>query len=151
MHKPTFDRIQDRIEAFVEEVSGIVSDALRERLATAARRSTGSPGTWPKTREGDDGQRAGRATGRRAGTGLSTTRQRADKRPRGAGPRDSALDPAQESLLEVIQLNPGQRMETLASLLQRPTRELSPSVKRLIAQRLVRTKGQKRATTYWAR
>ncbi|HOU90303.1 MAG TPA: hypothetical protein PLU22_04615, partial [Polyangiaceae bacterium] len=61
------------------------------------------------------------------------------------------LERLQDSLLEVIELNPGQRIDALGALLKLPTRTLALPMKRLIASRRVRASGQRRATTYTAR
>jgi len=61
------------------------------------------------------------------------------------------LERLKENVLEIITLNPGQRMEELGRLLDVPTKELTLPVKKLLAEKKVKTKGQKRATTYWAK
>ena len=54
-------------------------------------------------------------------------------------------------LLRHIQGNPGQRMEQLAVGLSLPSKELTLPIKKLLQENRLRTKGQKRATAYYAR
>jgi len=145
MTKSTHDRIQDRIQAFVAEIMAIVGESLRERAARerAGRRSTGRP--------------RGKAAGAQAARGRPRARrgatpERTAVAARSGGKRSpDELQQVQDSLLEVIELNPGQRMEALGVLLKLPTRTLALPMRRLIASRHVRSSGQRRATTYFAR
>ena len=50
-----------------------------------------------------------------------------------------------------VQKNPGQRIEQLADGMGISTRELNLPVKKLLAAKKLSTKGQKRATTYFAK
>ncbi len=145
MTKSTLDRIQDRIQAFVAEITAIVGEGVRERVVQkrGGRRSAGRP------RAEAAGTRAPR---RRARGRQGPAPERAALAERSGGKRSpDELQRLQDSLLEVIELNPGQRMEALGSLLRLPTRTLTLPMKRLIASRRVRASGQKRATTYTAR
>lgn len=50
-----------------------------------------------------------------------------------------------------VRKNPGLRIEQINAKLGTETKDLALPVRRLIARRLVRAKGEKRATTYEAR
>lgn len=50
-----------------------------------------------------------------------------------------------------VKKNPGLRIEQINAKLGTNTKELMVPVRRLIASRLLRTKGEKRATTYEAK
>ncbi len=54
-------------------------------------------------------------------------------------------------LLDYVKGNPGQRVEQIAAGMNTVTKELNLPVKKLIAQKSLKTKGQKRATQYFAR
>ncbi len=143
MNKPTLDQIQDRIQALVAELTSIVRDGILEQAAErrgerrGARRARGeAPAPTPR---GRSRARAAKAT-RPASAGRDGVKRTSDE-----------LERLQDSLLEVIELNPGQRIDALGALLKLPTRTLALPMKRLIASRRVRASGQRRATTYTAR
>jgi len=50
-----------------------------------------------------------------------------------------------------IAKNPGQRIEQIAASLDISTKELNLPAKKLISEKKLSTKGQKRATTYFAK
>ncbi len=135
MSKASIDQqIRDRIDIFVNELSALVREAALESVKGAltdeqmnrSRRTPGRP--------------------RRLGAvGLDGSSRRGSKRT------PEMLEQLKDSLLELITLNPGQRMEELGRLLDVPTKELTLPVKKLLAEKKVKTKGQKRATTYWAK
>ena len=54
-------------------------------------------------------------------------------------------------LLDYVRGNAGQRIEQIAAGMGTVTKELNLPVKKLIAQTSLKTKGQKRATQYFAR
>jgi len=54
-------------------------------------------------------------------------------------------------LLDYVKGNAGQRIEQIAAGMGTVTKELNLPVKKLIAQKSLKTKGQKRATQYFAR
>lgn len=80
-------------------------------------------------------------------------------RPGSTGPiakygrkRDPAvIDDLTEQLLSYVRNHPGLRMENIAKWLEIETKDLMLPMKRLLAKGLVRTKGQRRATTYFPR
>lgn len=62
-----------------------------------------------------------------------------------------AIDKLTDQLLTHIKKNPGQRIEVIAKGMGVLTKDLNLPVKRLLETRKVRTRGQKRATTYTAK
>ena len=143
MNKSTLDQIQDRIQALVAEVTSIVRDGILEQAAERrgerrrARRARGeAPAPTPR---GRSRARAAKAA-RPASAGRDGVKRTSDE-----------LERLQDSLLEVIELNPGQRIDALGALLKLPTRTRALPMKRLTASRRVRASGQRRATTYTAR
>jgi hypothetical protein len=76
--------------------------------------------------------------------------RRVPGRPKGAKRRPEALTALTDKLGAFIVKNPGLRIEQLGRALGTPTKELALPVKKLIAAKRVSSKGQKRATTYFA-
>ncbi|MBN2194556.1 MAG: hypothetical protein JW751_17190 [Polyangiaceae bacterium] len=134
MTKPAVDRIRDRIEAFIAEVMALMVDAKQARAVKTPSRAAVRAAEAP----------------RRTRAAAQPTRKDTGATP-GGKRSGGELDLVQESLLEVIELNPGQRMEELGRLMRMPTKELTLPMKKLLADRRVRTTGQKRATAYFAR
>jgi hypothetical protein len=130
MATANFDRqIRKTIEAFVEELSGLVRAAALQSVTEAfgaggvpARRGRGpGPAPAPATR--------GRAKGQ--------------KRP------PEALAQLTDSLMSAIKAAPGQRMEEIAKGLGTSTGELTLPAKKLLAEKKIKTKGERRATKYY--
>ncbi len=55
------------------------------------------------------------------------------------------------SLLTYVKRNPGKRIEQIGAALDLATKELALPAKKLIAEKKLSTKGQKRATVYFAK
>jgi len=73
------------------------------------------------------------------------------RRPKGAKRNPKDLAALTEKLAAFIKKTPGRRIEQIGKDLGMPTKELSLPIRKLIASKRVSTKGQKRATTYFAR
>lgn len=136
MPKQSIDeQIRARIEVFVDELSTLVREAAVEAVGEALHQG---PGTASK--------RAGRKSAPKA-----TRRKSAVKKP-GKRVRRTADDIARtsETVLAYVKSHPGARMEQMAKALRKESKDLRRSVQDLIAARKLRTKGQKRATAYYA-
>jgi hypothetical protein len=86
-----------------------------------------------------------RKSAARGGASASSRRAKGAKRD----PEDIAA--LTESLASFVKKSPGQRIEQIGKALGTPTKELTLPMKKLIAAKRISTKGQKRATTYFAR
>ena len=75
----------------------------------------------------------------------------AGRRPKGAKRDPEDIAALTESLASFVKKTPGQRIEQIGKALGTPTKELTLPMKKLIAAKRISTKGQKRATTYFAR
>ena len=124
--------IRARIQSFVDELSELVKQATLESVQAAL--------------QGTGGQGSARRGGRKAAVLASTAR-----RAKGSKRTAAELDALVATLLRHIQSNPGQRMEQLAASLSIPSKELTLPIKKLLQENRLRTKGQKRATAYFAR
>jgi hypothetical protein len=127
----TTPKIHAIIENFVSELSAALAEAGRDAIAEALgeARTTRAP-----------------ANGRgHAKAGRTATRAKGAKR--------SAEDLAglTQSLLAFVKRNPGQRIEQIGAAIGHSTKDLALPAKKLIAEKSLRTKGQKRATTYFAK
>ena len=131
------DRIRQRVEEFAEEIAELIRASAMETVAAALG-------------EGVGGGRGGRGRGRRGagrparGAGrLSVSRAKGAKRPPGE------IEKLASELASYIKSNPGQRIEQIAKGIGTSTKELTLPVKKLLAKKSIKTRGQKRATQYF--
>jgi len=127
----TTSKIQSIIENFVAELSA----ALTEASHTAISQALGAPSRKALARPSLAG-------GRRAA--------KASSRAKGAKRTAKELEQLTRSLLAQIKKTPGLRIEQIGAALGASTKELVLPAKKLIGEKAVKTKGVKRATTYFA-
>ncbi len=121
-------QINDRVAAFVADVTEIARQAAMETLSEALH----------------NGGALAPAPGRQYAKPGAAPR-------RGGGKRTpEELEQTAAALYAHIEANPGQRMEEIARALNSTTRDLALPVKKLLAERRIRTEGQKRATRYYS-
>lgn len=131
------DRIRSRVEAFAEELSALIRDSAMETVRDAL-----GGGAAPR-RTGRAGRVAASVAPVRGGGG--GRREKGQKRDPGE------IERLTGRLLDYVKGNGGQRIEQIAAGMGTVTKELNLPVKKLIAQKSLKTKGQKRATQYFAR
>jgi len=118
-------QIRDAIEAFVEELSVLVRAAALQSVTEVFGSS------------GSGGRRGHRAVGG------PSRRAKGEKR----SPQD--LTQLVGRLLSEIKAKPGLRMEQIAKALGSTTKDLALPAKKLIAEKKIKTKGERRATKYF--
>lgn len=121
--------INDRIDAFVTDITELAKKAAYETLSSALEH--GLTGTG-------DGRRVPKLA-------APTTRRR---RKGGKRSPDEIAETA-DALLEYIQKNPGMRMEAIAKAMGSSTKDLTLPIKKLLSAHKVKVEGQKRATSYY--
>jgi len=127
------EELNQAIEAFSAQVA-----ELARRAAVAA------------LEDGFDRHAAAAPRGRGAAP-ADAPRPGAPGRPKGGrGNKRTAEDLERTSiaLLKHIVANPGQRVEQISKAIGIPTKELALPIRKLIAEGILLTKGQRRATTY---
>jgi hypothetical protein len=127
-------QIQARIQAFADEVSALVRTSTVQAVAEAL--GNGAP--------------ARRGIGRPRGA-VGTARIGPASRRKGAKRDPKELDALTTTLGDFIKKNPGKRIEEIGSALGISTKELALPAKKLIAAKVVSTRGTRRATKYFAR
>lgn len=129
----TTQKIQGIIQNFVEELSAALAEAshsaISEVLGGGVSTSSSSSGTTAKR-------------GRPA---------KAAKKARGGKRSADELEQLTQSLASYVKKNPGQRIEQISKAIGTSTKELALPAKKLIADKKLSTKGQKRATIYFAK
>ena len=132
------DRIRARVEQFASELAELIRESAMETVSVALAGARPSPG------------RGGRRGGAVAapvvrGRGRAASREKGAKRP------PDEIERLTGKLLDYVKGNPGQRIEQIADGMGTSTKELNLPAKKLIAGKQLKTKGQKRATQYFAR
>lgn len=123
--------IREAVESFVEQLRGLIQQAALESVQTALN---------------------GGASARRAGKPERSLANGASKgRRKGAKRTPEELEGLIKKLYSHIAKNPGQRIEQIGQAIGVVTKELVLPVKKLVTDRKLSTKGQKRATTYFAK
>jgi hypothetical protein len=119
-------QIRDAIEAFVEELSGLVRTAALQSVTEVFGHSA-----------------SGGRRGRGGAVRVSSRRAKGEKRS------PQALQQLVGNLLSEIKTKPGLRMEQIAKALGSSTKELALPAKKLILEKKIKTKGERRATKYF--
>jgi hypothetical protein len=130
------DRIRARVEQFAAELAELIRESAMETVSVALAGARPSPGR---------GGRRAAVLVARGGRGRSALREKGAKRP------PDEIERLTGRLLDYIKGNPGQRIEQIADGMGTSTKELNLPAKKLLANKQLKTKGQKRATQYFAR
>ena len=128
-------QIHQRVQAFVAEITELARKQAFDTLSSALA-GAGLIGGRGRGRNG-----AGRRGGRAAAPVAA-----------GAGGRRSPdqIDATCQSLLRQIGASPGQRIEQIGAAIGMRTKDLALPIRKLVAQKQIRTEGQRRATRYYA-
>jgi len=125
--------IRDAVESFVEQLKSLIQHAALESVQAALNGGSQSP-------------RRGAKPGRAAATVVAS-----NGRGKGAKRTPEELDALVKKLHAHVVKNPGQRIEKIGAGLGIPTKELVLPAKKLLSEKRLATKGQKRATLYFAK
>ena len=121
-------QIRDRIEEFVNQLSQLVRQTALESVQDAL----------------GEGGRRGRGRGGRAALGRGA-RSKGEKRS------SDQIAETTKAVVSYVRKHPGQGVEAIAKGLGTVTKELTLPIRKLVAEKQLKTKGQKRATKYFAR
>ncbi|MDQ2644235.1 MAG: DNA-binding protein [Myxococcota bacterium] len=128
------DQIRSRVEDFVDELSSLIRQSAMDTVARVL---------------GGEGEGESRRGGRRGGARVIAAEGRGRARPKGAKRSQDELERLTGRLLAYVKSNAGQRIEQIAKGMGVSTRELNLPAKKLLGNKSIRTKGQKRATQYF--
>jgi len=128
------EKIRGMLEAFASDLAGLIRDSAMDTVRDALG------GTAPSSRRG------GPARGARAASPAAGRRL-----PKGAKRPPGEIVKLTQRLLDYVKTHKGERIEQIAKGMGVSTRELNLPVKKLVAGKSLKTKGQKRATQYFPR
>jgi hypothetical protein len=123
--------VADLREALTEESTSVLRAALDGLGAPAAATRRRGPGR-PKKSKGAAGARA-------------------KSRRKGAKRAPEELEQLTRNLLATIKKQPGARIEEIGAAMAVPTKELALPIKKLLADKAISKRGEKRATKYTAK
>jgi hypothetical protein len=119
------DRIRGMVDSFATELAALIRESAVESVRAALGESAGGRG-----------RRAG-------GLGRVSLRGKGAKRPPGE------IAKLVTKLRDYVKSHPGQRIEQIAKGMGTSTRELNLPAKKLLAEKALKTRGEKRATKYF--
>ena len=139
----TNDRIRQRVEAFVDELSELVRTAALESVQEALlAQSGGAAAPASRPRRSINTPTPGTASANKA--------PRARKsRSKGAKRSPEELLRARDAFLDAVKADPGLGIEALAKQIGFSTKDLALPVRKLLGEGLIHKKGEKRATRYY--
>jgi hypothetical protein len=132
------DRIRARVEQFAEELSVLIRESAMETVRDALG------GVTP-------GRRGAGRSRPPAIPPMPRLMGRGRVLAKGAKRAPEEIERLTNKLADYIKSNPGQRIEQIAEGMNTNTRELNLPAKKLIANKQIKTRGHKRATTYFPR
>ncbi len=137
-HTTTQKQIQDRVQSFVNELTGLIRqaglEAVQEALGGAAA---------PKRRGRP--KKAKRAPARR-----KAVKRKAKKTGKRAKRSGAQVEAIAARVLAHVKKKPGQSVTEIAKTLRRTPKDLQLPIQKLIAGKKLRTTGQRRGTKYFA-
>ena len=146
------NQIRSRVDAFVNELSDLVrqaalqavADALKKGESAPPARKAGRPAKPAAPVESHEEKKTTRTRGRPAAA-------KGAKRRAGEKRSPAVLAQVTEQVFNHIKTNAGQGVEQIAKALGTTTKELTLPIRKLLGEKKVTSKGQKRATRYFPR
>lgn len=142
--------IKDHVESFVSQLTGLVRKQALEAVAEALRE--GSPvaavAAAPRKAGRAKAAPAPAAEPKKAGRparAAKPTRKKGEKRSK------EELAAMTQRVLDHIKSNSGQGVEQIAKDLGTTTKELTLPIRKLLVEKKITSKGEKRATKYFSR
>ncbi|MEP7126402.1 MAG: DNA-binding protein [Byssovorax sp.] len=155
------NHIKARVEAFVNDLSDLIRQSALEAVGEALKKGGGSahpaapaarrPGRPAKVVEAPVAAKPAAKVGRPAKAAGSSAASAAAAAKRRAGEKRSPVLLAQvtDQVGNHIKSNPGQGVEQIAKALSTTTKELTLPIRKLLGDKKITSKGQKRATRYF--
>ncbi len=152
------NNIKNRVDAFVNDLSDLIRQSALEAVAealkkggevTAAAPVARRPGRPAKVVEAPVAAKPAGKPGRPAKAASAASSAAAAKRRAGEKRSPVLLAQVTEQVGNHIKSNPGQGVEQIAKALSTTTKELTLPIRKLLGDKKITSKGQKRATRYF--
>jgi hypothetical protein len=151
------NNIKNRVDAFVNDLSDLIRQSALEAVAEALKKggevSTAPvprrPGRPAKVVEAPVAAKPAGKPGRPAKSSSAASSAAAAKRRAGEKRSPVLLAQVTDQVGNHIKSNPGQGVEQIAKALSTTTKELTLPIRKLLGDKKITSKGQKRATRYF--
>lgn len=153
------NHIKARVDAFVNDLSDLIRQSALEAVGEALKKGGGAapaapaarrPGRPAKVVEAPVAAKPAAKVGRPAkAAGSSASAAAAAKRRAGEKRSPVLLAQVTDQVGNHIKANPGQGVEQIAKALSTTTKELTLPIRKLLGDKKITSKGQKRATRYF--
>lgn len=149
--------IKNRVDSFVNDLSELIRASALEAVAEALKKggevtaapAARRPGRPAKVVEAPVAAKPAGKPGRPAKASSSSSSAAAAKRRAGEKRSPVLLAQVTEQVGNHIKANPGQGVEQIAKALSTTTKELTLPIRKLLGDKKITSKGQKRATRYF--
>ncbi|MEZ4299689.1 MAG: DNA-binding protein [Polyangiaceae bacterium] len=147
-------QIKSRVDSFVNELSALVKQAALEAVTNAIKGGAATPGVAkaPAAKKRGPAPAAAKAPAKapaKAAKAAPAAPAAASKRKAGQKRSPDEIAKTTDKLLSYITKNSGQRIEEIAKGVGSSTKELTLPVKKLLTDKKIVAKGEKRATRYF--
>lgn len=151
------NNIKNRVDAFVNDLSDLIRQSALEAVAEALKKGgevssapvARRPGRPAKAVEAPVAAKPAGKPGRPAKAASSASSAAAAKRRAGEKRSPVLLAQVTDQVGNHIKSNPGQGVEQIAKALSTTTKELTLPIRKLLGDKKITSKGQKRATRYF--
>ena len=150
------NNIKNRVDAFVNDLSDLIRQSALEAVAEALKKggevslpAPRRPGRPAKVVEAPAPVKPAGKPGRPAKAASSASSAAAAKRRAGEKRSPVLLAQVTDQVGNHIKSNPGQGVEQIAKALSTTTKELTLPIRKLLGDKKITSKGQKRATRYF--
>ena len=149
-------QLKHRVDSFVAELSALVKKAALEAVTNALKGEGAAPGVAKaagKKRAAPAAAAAAPVAAPKAAAKApkaAPAAPAASKRKAGQKRSPDEITKTTDKLLAYITKNSGQRIEEIAKGVGNSTKELTLPVKKLLTDKKISSKGEKRATRYYA-
>jgi hypothetical protein len=147
------NELRSHVDAFVNELSDLIRRQALQAVGEVLKKGETTdhaparrPGRPPKAAAGLEAPAAPRGRGRPPKTAAAAPKRRAGEK---RTPQE--LVQITDQVFNYIKSNPGQGVEQIAKSLATSTKELTLPIRKLLVDKKVGSKGQKRATRYFPR
>ena len=153
------NNIKARVDAFVNDLSDLIRQSALEAVGEALKKggtvsapaapAARRPGRPAKVVEAPVAAKPAAKVGRPAKAASSASSAAAAKRRAGEKRSPVLLAQVTDQVGNHIKSNPGQGVEQIAKALSTTTKELTLPIRKLLGDKKITSKGQKRATRYF--
>jgi hypothetical protein len=151
------NNIKNRVDAFVNDLSDLIRQSALEAVAEALKKGgevsvapvARRPGRPAKVVEAPVPAKPAGKPGRPAKASSAASSAAAAKRRAGEKRSPVLLAQVTDQVGNHIKSNPGQGVEQIAKALSTTTKELTLPIRKLLGDKKITSKGQKRATRYF--